>query len=334
MACLYVTENGARIGLSGGHFLVDCRDKSQRLIPKETLESIVIFGNVNLTVPCIKECLTRGITISIFSTTGSYFGRIESTNHVSAKRIKSQVHLSNSEKERLIFSKKIIENKIHNQIVLLKRYRRNSDQDISNELNAMKIHENKIKTCTSIEQIMGYEGNASRQYFKALSKMIKSEFKFSGRSKRPPKDPFNSMISLGYTILMYEIMGEIENRGISPYIGFMHKDTENHPTLASDLLEEWRAVIVDATVLSLIQGNEIGIEEFMINEDSGATVISKNGISVFMKKLEKKMKSNMNYLDYLEHPISFRRAIWWQVSKLIKCIDEGNFNEYAPIRIR
>ena len=65
--------------------------------------------------------------------------------------------------------------------------------------------------------------------------MIKEDFKFSGRNKRPPRDAFNSMISLGYTILMYEIMGEIENRGITPYIGFMHKDIERHPTLASDL---------------------------------------------------------------------------------------------------
>ena len=334
MSCLYITENGSKVAVKGGHFIVECQDGSERLVPKETLESIVIFGNVYLTVPCIKECLERGIAVSMFSTKGKYFGRIESTNHVNAKRLKQQVYLSDQEEMRVQFSKKIILNKIHNQRVLLTRYQRSTGKNIQENIQAIKIHENKISHSTNIEQIMGYEGNAARQYFAALSKMIKEDFKFSGRNKRPPRDAFNSMISLGYTILMYEIMGEIENRGITPYIGFMHKDIERHPTLASDLLEEWRAVIVDATVMSMIQGNEISINEFSKDEETGAVIISKNGVNLFIKKLEKKLQSNMNYLEYLEHPVSFRRAIWWQVSKIVKCIDNGNFDDYMPIRIR
>ena len=334
MSCLYITENGSKVAVKGGHFIVECQDGSERLVPKETLESIVIFGNVYLTVPCIKECLERGIAVSMFSTKGKYFGRIESTNHVNAKRLKQQVYLSDQEEMRVQFSKKIILNKIHNQRVLLTRYQRSTGKNIQENIQAIKIHEHKISHFTNIEQIMGYEGNAARQYFAALSKMIKEDFKFSGRNKRPPRDAFNSMISLGYTILMYEIMGEIENRGITPYIGFMHKDIERHPTLASDLLEEWRAVIVDATVMSMIQGNEISINEFSKDEETGAVIISKNGVNLFIKKLEKKLQSNMNYLEYLEHPVSFRRAIWWQVSKIVKCIDNGNFDDYMPIRIR
>lgn len=334
MSCLYITENGSKVGIKGGHFIVECKNGSERLIPKETLESIVIFGNVYLTSPCIKECMERGISVSMFSTKGKYFGRIESTSHINAKRLKQQVYLSDNDDMRVQFSKKIILNKIHNQRVLLSRYQRSSDKNIEEYIRAIKIHENKISQCNSVEQIMGYEGNAARQYFMALSKMIKEDFRFSGRNKRPPKDPFNSMISLGYTILMYEIMGEIENRGISPYIGFMHKDIERHPTLASDLLEEWRAVIVDATVMSLIQGNEIDISEFDKDEETGAVMISKNGINIFIKKLEKKLQSNMNYLEYLEHPVSFRRAIWWQVAKIVNCIDNENFDDYKPIRIR
>ncbi len=334
MSCLYITENGARVSVEGGRFNVKCKDGTDRYIPKEAVDSIIIFGNVNLTVPCLRECMERGIAVSLFSTTGRYFGRIESTSHMNAKRLRRQVHMSENENDKLDFSKKIIENKIHNQRVLLTRYARNSSCDISNQVSAIKIHEKKIQQCSSIEQIMGYEGNASRQYFAALSSMVAEEFKFKGRSRRPPKDPFNSMISLGYTILLYEIMGEIENRGLSPYIGFMHKDMENHPTLASDLLEEWRAVIVDAAVMSLIQGNEIRPEEFHKDQNTSAVIIDEKGINIFLKKLEKKLQSNMNYLEYLDHPISFRRAIWWQVSKLIRCIDNGSFEEYQPIRIR
>ena len=136
----------------------------------------MIFGNVYLTVPCIKECLERGIAVSMFSTKGKYFGRIESTNHVNAKRLKQQVYLSDQEEMRVQFSKKIILNKIHNQRVLLTRYQRSTGKNIQENIQAIKIHENKISHCTNIEQIMGYEGNAARQYFAALSKNDKRRF--------------------------------------------------------------------------------------------------------------------------------------------------------------
>lgn len=89
MSCLYITENGSKVAVKGGHFIVECQDGSERLVPKETLESIVIFGNVYLTVPCIKECLERGIAVSMFSTKGKYFGRIESIKSCECKEIET-----------------------------------------------------------------------------------------------------------------------------------------------------------------------------------------------------------------------------------------------------
>lgn len=114
---------------------------------------------------------------------------------------------------------------------------------------------------------MGCEGNAAKNYFAALPKLVQPEFRFSGRTKQPPKDAFNSMLSLGYTMLLYEIYSEIENRGLTPYIGFLHSDRDGHPALASDLMEEWRSVIVDSAVLSLVQGGEIHISQFTEDEE-------------------------------------------------------------------
>lgn len=145
MSCLYITENGAKVGIEGGRFSVKCKNGMDRYIPKESVDSIIIFGNVNLTVPCLRECMERGISVSLFSTTGRYFGRIESTSHINARRLRRQVHMSENEEDKLIFSKKIIENKIHNQRVLLTRYARNSDSNISDQVKAIKIHEKKIQ---------------------------------------------------------------------------------------------------------------------------------------------------------------------------------------------
>ena len=181
---------------------------------------------------------------------------------------------------------------------------------------------------------MGYEGIASRYYFKILSSLVETDFKFEGRNRQPPKDPFNSMLSLGYTLLMYEIYGELENRGLNPYVGFLHQDRERHPTLASDMMEEWRPVLVDAVVLSLIQGHEIGIGAFYYDEETGACFLKEIGMKVFFRKLEEKLHSEMKYLNYLSQRTSFRRAIWHQVGLLVKAIETKETDEYIPLRIR
>ena len=112
-------------------------------------------------------------------------------------------------------------------------------------LKKMKRLEKQLSDVSTVEEVMGLEGMAARVYFSVLSRFVQPDFAFHGRSRQPPKDAFNSMLSLGYTLLMYELYAEIENRGFSPYVGFMHRTHRGHPSLASDLMEEWRAVVVD-----------------------------------------------------------------------------------------
>jgi CRISPR-associated protein Cas1 len=335
VACLYVTEQGSKIRSSGGRIIVAGQDGSTRSVPVETLESIMLFGRVELTAKAQEECLSRGISVTFLSTRGHYFGRLQSTGHMNTFRLKKQMQLSENREECLKLTKKILEAKIHNQIVLARRYSRNrSDIDNHRLINDMSVIDRKIESSDSLEQALGYEGIAARAYFKILSNLIDEEFKFNGRNRRPPKDPFNSMISLGYTILLYEIYAGIEARSMSPYFGFIHQIRENHPTLASDLLEEWRAVIVDATVLSLIQGHEVNSSDFDRDPDTGGVMLNRTALSAFIRKLENKMRTETQYFDYLDHPVMFRRAIWWQTKTLAGCIDQGNFDSYRPLRIR
>lgn len=334
MTCLYITEHGSSLSIKDGYFVVESRDGSSRKIPQEILESVALFGNANVSVPCTKRLLSKGIPVSYFSSKGHYFGKLESTSAVSAKRLKKQVFMSENEDFKLGFTKNILYAKVHNQHVLLQRYSRYSDKNINNEINNMKILKDKIKSGCSVEQIMGYEGSAAKYYFQALSYIIKDEFHFKGRSRRPPKDKFNSMLSLGYTILMYEIFAEISARGLTPYIGFIHKDDERHPTLASDMLEEWRAVIVDSVVMSLIQGNEINSSSFYHAAETNGVFFTKEGLDIFITKLEKKLRTSIKYLAYLDNPVSFRKAIWWQISNLVKAIEDEDYSLYKPLMIR
>ena len=279
--------------------------------------------------------LERGISTSLLSTRGNYFGRLVNTSAVNAERLKRQVYLSDDMEQCLAFAKKTIAAKIHNQIVVAKRYARSKENgNISEKIHQMDIAEKKVGRAGKLEEVMGIEGIAARNYFGVLAEVIDSDFTFEGRNRRPPKDPFNAMISLGYTIVFYEIYAELENQSINPYIGFMHALQPRHPALASDLLEEWRSVLVDATAMSLIQGHEIDISEFTTDEETGGVVLSSKGVRKLVAKLESKMAGSMNYLSYLDTGVSFRRGIWWQTKTLAHCIDYNCLSDYEPLRIR
>lgn len=121
MSCLYITEQGAKVYTENGKIIVGCKDGYEQSFPKETLESIMIFGNISITLPVQKFCLEKGIKVIYLSTKGKYFGRLHSTAHFNAERLKKQVYLSDCDNSCLEFAKKIQSAKIHNQRIILKR---------------------------------------------------------------------------------------------------------------------------------------------------------------------------------------------------------------------
>ena len=139
---------------------------------------------------------------------------------------------------------------------------------------------------------------------------------------------------IAYVSCLIEIYGKIEEKGLNPYFGFMHRDAEKHPTLASDLMEEWRAVIVDATVMSIVNGNEITKEEFIHNVDEPGCYLNRKGVGILIKKLEKKFQTDVKYLSYIDYSVDFRHAMLLQVNQLVKAMESEDASLYYPIQIR
>ena len=333
MSLLYINEDGAIIAVNVNRMTVKYSDDLLRSIPIETVENITILGQSQLTTQCIKICLEKGIPVAFFSKGGRYFGRLYSTGHVNVALQRKQSSLYENE-FALHISKRLISAKLRNQIVILKRYEKSTGVDISSQLQMMRICRQKVLDCKGLPELMGYEGQGAKAYFNGLAEAIEPEFKFEGRTKRPPMDEFNSMLSFGYSILMNELYAAIEIKGLNPYFGFLHRDKEKHPTLASDLMEEWRAVIIDSVTMSLVNGHEIRKTDFLINADEPGCYLTRNGLKIFLNKLNSKLKTKMRYLDYVEYPVSFRQGIALQIDALARAIEAEDASIYKPIEIR
>lgn len=333
MSLLYINENGATIGIEANRCTVNYKDGLKRSIPIESLEGITIMGQSQMTTQCSQECMQRGIPVTYFSRGGKYFGRLMSTGHVNVARQRKQCMLYDT-KFAAELAMKILSAKIKNQSVVLRRYEKSKGIHLEEEQKMLTICKNKILTCDRIEEMIGFEGQAAKYYFRGLSACINEKFAFQGRSRRPPMDEFNSMISLGYSILMNEVYCKIEMKGLNPYFGFIHRDAEKHPTLASDMMEEWRAVIVDATAMSMINGHEISKEHFIFGTEEPGCYLTRDGLKIYLNKLERKFQTEVRYLKYVDYTVSFRRGIFLQMEQLAKAIEEGDASLYEPITIR
>ena len=334
MSYLYVCEQGASIGLADNRFQIKCRDGMVKSIPAEALEVIEVFGKVQITTQCIEECLKRGVNILYYSTNGAYYGRLVSTNHVNVQRQRLQAERTKDLDFRIAFSKRLIDAKIRNQIVVMRRYARHGNYNVERSVVEMQNMYKKLENAKSIEQVMGYEGTAAKTYFRELGRMIDPQFAFSGRTRRPPKDPFNSLISLGYSIILNEFYGKIEGKGLNPYFGVMHSDHEKHPTLASDLMEEWRAVLIDSLALSMLNGHELCKDDFYTETEQPGVFLEKDGFKKYIQKLENKFRTETRYLSYIDYSVSFRRAMDLQINQFVKVLETNDVELYHPVVIR
>lgn len=334
MSVLFVQESDAVISVAANQCVVKSAGQVLQKIPLETLESITILGRASMTTPCVQEMLKKGISVTYFSAGGRYFGRLQSTEHVNTERQRRQCELYNTP-FALDLSRRLVMAKIKNQSVVLRRYERSTGCSAGDAYGAMKLYRNKVQKAADIGQIMGYEGMAARIYFEGLSKLVMPDFRFQGRSRRPPKDAFNAMLSFGYYMLMTELHSIVEAKGLNPYFGFLHRDKEKHATLVSDMMEEWRAVLVDATVMSMVNGKEIHKQDFTVlkGKEKGCH-FTPEGLKIFVAKLGNKMVGKSKYLSYVDYPVSFRQGIILQIDQLIKAMEAGQADLYKPIEIR
>jgi len=336
MTILYLTEEGSYLCKDGNRIKIKKSDDTLKEISIEKVEGVVLFGRSHITSPLVTEFLEREIPMTWLSSTGKFYGRLEPTNYINIERQREQFRKGEDEIFCFELAKSFITGKIRNCQVILRRYNRTGNIiDVDQIIDELRQYYLKVCDSNDIEQLMGYEGNAARIYFQALGMLVKDEFKFTGRTRQPPTDPFNSLLSFGYTLLLYEIYTAIANKGLHPYASFMHKIRKGHPALASDLIEEWRPTIVDSLVMNMVQGNILTPEDFNPpDEKTGGVYLNREASKIFIQKFEERIRQHNSYLTYVDYPLSFRESLQFQVGTLVKAIEEDDPSIYRPVLIR
>jgi len=336
MATLFLLEQGAKLGKTSKRLIIEKNREILSEIPEFKVDRVFIFGNVQVTTQALRFLLENKIDLSFFTLTGKLLGKLVSAESKNIFIRKSQYDAYSNYQFRLEIAKHIVSGKLKNYVILLQKHKRNHpDMDLTDEISGLSEMILKIKSKTQLSSLMGIEGTGTKIYFKGFSKMIKKEFSFDNRNRRPPVDPVNSLLSLGYSILTSEMFSITQAMGLEPYLGYFHTIDYGRPSLALDLIEEFRPVIIDRMILDLINRNVLKKEDFdyEYTEDGERVLrvlLNKEARRVFFSAYEKKMNTQVIIEN---EKMTYRKLMNRQVRKMMECIGKGDSN-YEPFILK
>ena len=326
MQTLYITENGYQLKKRSDRIAVKKDGKIIDEYRTGDLKRIVVFGNSQITTELMRHLASKGVEVAFLSYRGKFNYRLvpELTKNVFLRM--AQQDRYRDANFRVEFSREIVRGKIKNQRSFLVRYRRNRpESDIGPALDALKKSIGEIDQKTTLDQIRGVEGYASKVYFEAFGKLFMHGFEFETRQYHPPPDPVNAMLGFAYMMIFNEIAGLLEAFGFDAYLGFLHDLRYGRKSLASDLIEELRSPVADRLVLYLVNKKAIRISEFTKEKNR----VSMTDIS--RKKFLRNYDSFMNS-EFLnagtKKQINFRVVLRERVEKLEEAV--VNNTKYVP----
>lgn len=289
MKTLYVSHSGCYVALKGETLMIKQGETIFAQVQLPLIEQILIFGKSQLTTQAIRACLWRNIPVAYLSRMGYCYGRIMSIERGYRQLAHYQQQLVFG--ERLKTARAIVTAKLKNSRILLRRQRRrHSSPRLEKVLKRLDYLTTQASEADSIERLLGFEGAGAAQYFEGFGECLSdSAFVFTHRTRRPPGNPVNAMLSFGYQILWNHLLALIELQGLDPYQACLHQGTQRHAALASDLVEEFRAPLVDALVMYMINRKFIDERADFVYKNGGC-YLNDSGrrryLKVFLQRME------------------------------------------------
>lgn len=310
---LVVQTPGAKVGHQGGHFVVTVNGGAIRKLPAHQVRGIYLYGPVQVSAQAVHACLELGVEVAYFSPAGRYLGMVQGLPASGIDARLGQYRMFYNEQLRLMPAREMIRAKIHNQRVLLMRNSENAGQAAA-ELERLRDQAEKAETITGL---MGIEGLAAAVYFSRFAAMLKCDpeitSRFDGRNRRPPRDPVNALLSLGYSMLCKELTGICHAVGLDPFVGVLHQPRYGRPALALDIMEEFRPLIADSLAVSALNRGEIGLSDFIISADG--VHLNENGRKAYWEAYFRRMDTEVTHPQF-GYKMQYRRMLEVQVRQL------------------
>jgi CRISP-associated protein Cas1 len=334
MTTLYLTEPGTIVRYRNESLLIIKKEKSKNCRLGE-LTLIVVLPGVQLTDVVISQLLDRGIETIFLCQNGQFRGRLQgqfSTNPTIRMAQYRMVETTFG----MALAQKLVIGKVRNQRVLLQRRNRATNGQIValieaiDLINAYSAHLNNINSPLNRSELMGVEGICARTYYQALRYWFPSQWNFTGRNRRPPLDPINALMSWGYGVLLARVFSACLQAGLDPYLGFFHATEPYRPNLVLDLMEEFRPVVVDQAVVSIIQSDVLTPEDFHSSPDGVGVWVGDVAKKLFLAELEKQFRNTVLYPQQNRH-LSLSQIILEQARSLGRCLVELNLGYEAYV---
>jgi CRISPR-associated protein Cas1 len=332
-APLYVQAQGTSVGVRGERVEIRERGalvKDARLID---VSQVSLFGNVQVTTQAVKAFLERGIPICYFTSGGWFHGWTQGLIHKNVELRRRQYAAAGDPAAALGLARTFTAGKIRNSRTLL---RRNHPGDPAAALEELSRLAEAAGRAASLETLLGLEGAAARTYFAHFGELLQGgdpacrAFDFTGRSRRPPGDPVNALLSFLYALLAKDLTVTLSAVGFDPLLGFYHQPRYGRPALALDLMEEFRPLIAESTVLTLVNRKEVGPSDFL--RRGNAWALTEQGRKAVLRAYERRLE------DLVTHPVfgyqvSYRRVLEIQARLLARAL-AGEIQEYVPFETR
>ena len=330
---VYVQEQGARIGLEGDRLSVRGRAGGAIEARLANTTHVALFGNVQVSTQALKELVSRGIPVALF-TTGAYFlGRLVGHESKNVDLRIAQYGLATDAPRCVLLAKGVVSAKIRNARVLLRRNAPEADHAV---LANLERFAKQADQANSLETLLGIEGTAARSYFSEFSSMLKGSeeqvktFDFDGRNRRPPRDPVNAMLSFAYALLTKEFALALATVGLDPMLGFYHQPRFGRPSLALDLMEEFRPLLADSTVIAAINNGVVTSDDFV--QTGQACAMTAPGRKKVILAYERRMDQLVTH-PVFGYKISYRRVLEVQ-ARLFSRVLLGELQQYPHFRTR
>ena len=329
---MYVTEQGARVEKEYRRLLVTKEDEVLMAVPVRRVSQVVLVGNVGVTTPALLMLLRERVGLTLISRAGQLRGHLVPPMPRNLPLRHRQYERARDEAFCLAVGRAVVDGKLRNYRTLALRMARSRPDVAEGEaLGRLEESVQRVETAADLAELRGIEGVGTRAYFEVFRRALREGWDFERRVRRPPTDPINALLSFGYTLLTDNLGAACEVVGLDRYDGFFHADKYGRPALALDLVEEFRGVVVDSVVLTLVNKRMLGAEDFRPGP-GGAVYLGRRGLRVFLRQYSARLNTR------IIHPQVKRRLTYQQCfevqARLLAKVIQGELAAYRPFRVR